>query len=168
MLNPIDVFILVVLAISLGVAFLRGLVQESVSLATWIAAAAAGYWGSEPAAPYLSWLIAHETARRVLAGVGVFVLVLILGGVLNRLLSQSVRRLGLSGMDRLLGMGFGAFRAIALITVAVLLAQLTNLPRSDWWLQSRLIPYFLPLATQLREKLPMDARADFLSEADTR
>ena len=43
MLNPIDAFILVVLAVSLGVAFLRGLVQESVSLATWIAAAAAGY-----------------------------------------------------------------------------------------------------------------------------
>jgi len=141
-LNPVDVLILVTLIISLGVAFLRGLVQEAMSLATWVAAVAAGYLLAEPVQPYLAGLVAHATARRVLAGALIFVLVLITGGLLNRFLSQGVRRLGLGGMDRLLGLGFGALRATALITVVVMLLQLTRLPQHEWWVQSRLLPYF--------------------------
>ena len=91
----------------------------------------------------------------MLAGGLIFVLVLIMGGLLNRFLSQGVRRLGLGGMDRLLGLGFGALRATALITVVVMLMQLTRLPQHEWWVQSRLLPYFLPLATQLRRPSPL-------------
>jgi len=156
-LNPVDVLILVTLIISLGVAFLRGLVQEAMSLATWVAAVAAGYLLAEPVQPYLAGLVAHATARRVLAGALIFVLVLITGGLLNRFLSQGVRRLGLGGMDRLLGLGFGALRATALITVVVMLLQLTRLPQHEWWVQSRLLPYFLPLAAQLQAALPAEA-----------
>lgn len=168
-MNPVDVLILVALVISLGVAFLRGLVQEAMSLATWVAAVAAGYLLAEPVQPYLTGLVAHATARRVLAGGLIFVLVLITGGLLNRFLSQGVRRLGLGGMDRLLGLGFGALRATALITVVVMLLQLTRLPQHEWWAQSRLLPYFLPLAAQLQAALPADAAIpDVASTADGR
>lgn len=164
-----DTLILVVLVISLGVAFLRGLVQEAMSLATWVAAVAAGYLLAEPVQPYLAGLVAHPTARRVLAGALIFVLVLIMGGLLNRFLSQGVRRLGLGGMDRFLGLGFGALRAAALITVVVMLLQLTRLPQHEWWMQSRLLPYFLPLAAQLQAALPAEAAIpDFASTADGR
>lgn len=166
-LNPVDVLLVVVLLISLGVAFLRGLVQEAMSLATWIAAAGAGYLFAEPLQPYLAGLVTHQIARRVLAGSLIFVLVLILGGLLNRFLSRGVRRLGLGGMDRLLGLGFGTLRAIALITVVVMLIQLTRLPEHEWWVQSRLLPYFLPLATQLQAALPAEVvKPDFPSMPD--
>ena len=59
-LNPVDVLIFVALLISLGVAFLRGLVQEAMSLATWIAAVAAGYLLAEPMQPYLTGLVTHQ------------------------------------------------------------------------------------------------------------
>lgn len=168
-LNPVDVVLVVVLLISLAVGLLRGLVQEAMSLATWVAAVAAGYLLAEPVQPYLAGLVAHPTARRVLAGALIFVLVLIVGGLLNRFLSQGVRRLGLGGMDRLLGLGFGALRAAALITVVVMLIQLTRLPEHEWWVQSRLLPYFLPLATQLRAALPAEvAKPDFPSMPDGR
>ncbi|GMV69406.1 MAG: hypothetical protein AMXMBFR76_18450 [Pseudomonadota bacterium] len=156
MVNPIDVLILVVVAISLGIALLRGLVQEALSLATWFAAAAAGYWGAAAVQPYLSGLIAQDGLRHVVAGVLVFAVVLILGGLINRMMGQTIRRLGLGGVDRLLGMVFGAARATALITLAVMLAQLTPLPRSDWWARSALVPYFLPLAARLQARLPAD------------
>lgn len=155
-LNPVDVLLVVLLVISLGVGLLRGLVQEAMSLATWIAAVGAGYLCAEPMQPYLAGLVTHQTARRVLAGSLIFVLVLIVGGLLNRILSQGVRRLGLGGMDRLLGLGFGALRATALISVVVMLVQLTRLPEHEWWVQSRLLPYFLPLAAQLRAALPAE------------
>lgn len=168
-MNPVDVLILMVLAISLGVAFLRGLVQEAMSLSTWVAATAAAYLLTEAVQPYLAGLVAHATARRVLAGSLVFILVLITGGLLNRFLSQGVRRLGLGGMDRLLGLGFGALRATALITVVVMLLQLTRLPQHEWWVQSRLLPYFLPLAAQLQAALPAEvAIPDLASTADGR
>ena len=156
MVNPIDVLILVVLAISLGIALLRGLIQEALSLATWLAAAAAGYWGAAAVQPYLSGLIAQDGLRHAVAGVLLFVVVLILGGLLNRMMGQTIRRLGLGGIDRLLGMVFGAARAAALITLAVMLAQLTPLPRSEWWVRSALVPYFVPLAARLQARLPAD------------
>lgn len=158
MVNPIDVLILVVVAISLGIALLRGLVQEALSLATWVAAAAAGYWGAAAVQPYLAGLIAQDGLRHVVAGVLVFAMVLILGGLINRLMGQTIRRLGLGGVDRLLGMAFGAARAAALITLAVMLAQLTPLPRSEWWVRSALVPYFLPLAARLQARLPADVQ----------
>lgn len=157
MLNPVDVLILVIIIISLGVAFLRGFMQEAMSLGTWIAAAMAAYWLAEPMQPYLAGWVDHPAFRRILAGSIIFVLVLIIGGLLNRFLSRGVHRLGLGGMDRLLGLGFGALRATALITVLVLLAQLTPLPEHAWWAQSRLLPYFLPLAAQLQAHFPEEA-----------
>ena len=159
MMTPLDVALMVVMLISLSVGLLRGLVQEAVSLATWIAATGAGYLSADAVQPYLAGLVSHTAARRLLAGGIIFVLVLITGGLLNRLLSRGVRRLGLGGMDRLLGMGFGVLRAAALITVAVMLLQLTRFPEHEWWIQSRLIPYFLPLAAQLRADLPTDPRS---------
>ena len=164
MLNPIDVLILVVVVISLGLALLRGLIQETLSLATWLAAAAAGYWGAATIQSYLSGLITSDGLRYVTAGALLFVVVLIIGGLINRMVSRMVRRLGLGGVDRLLGMGFGALRATALITLGVLLAQLTPLPQSQWWARSTLVPYFVPLAAQLQARLPKDAPSPLPAE----
>jgi len=50
-----------------------------------------------------------------------------------------------------------------------MLLQLTRLPQHEWWVQSRLLPYFLPLAAQLQAALPAEAAIpDFVSTADGR
>ncbi|MFN9738466.1 MAG: CvpA family protein, partial [Pseudomonadota bacterium] len=80
------------------------------------------------------------------------------GAVLMWLLRKAVRSTGLTGNDRLLGLLFGAARGVLLVTVLVVLAGLTPLPRDPWWAQSRLIPWFQGIAVGLAPHLPARLR----------
>jgi membrane protein required for colicin V production len=72
----------------------------------------------------------------------------------NILVAQIVQHTGLTGTDRLLGIVFGLLRGVALITVLVLLAGLTPLPKDPWWSQSLFLPHFQNAALWLRNFLP--------------
>ena len=72
-----------------------------------------------------------------------FVLTLIVGGIVNYVISQLVDKTGLTGTDRVLGAAFGLIRG-ALIVAAILffLDTFTNFEQTDWWKESKLIPHF--------------------------
>jgi membrane protein required for colicin V production len=55
-----------------------------------------------------------------------------------------------SGMDRFLGVVFGALRGMVLIGVFVILGQLLRLDGEHWWRQSLLIPYGESVANGVR------------------
>lgn len=80
-----------------------------------------------------------------------FVLVVVAGAVVNRLIGMAVRKTGLSGTDRVLGMGFGFVRGVLLVGLLVLGAQVLELDREPWWDESRLVPYGLQVADQIRD-----------------
>ena len=77
------------------------------------------------------------------AMVALFVLTLIVGGIVNYVISQLVDKTGLTGTDRVLGAAFGLIRG-ALIVAAILffLDTFTNFEQTDWWKESKLIPHF--------------------------
>ncbi len=56
-------------------------------------------------------------------------------------------------MDRFGGMIFGAVRGMVVVTVVVILAGLTPLPKDSWWTESTVIPPFQLLAVWLRDHL---------------
>ena len=58
-------------------------------------------------------------------------------------------------MDRFGGMVFGVFRGMTLVTVIVILAGLTPLPKDSWWMKSTLIPPFQLLAVWLRDHVSL-------------
>ena len=72
-----------------------------------------------------------------------FVLTLIVGAIVNYVISQLVDKTGLSGTDRVLGAIFGLVRG-ALIVAALLffMDTFTNFEQTDWWKESQLIPHF--------------------------
>ncbi len=72
-----------------------------------------------------------------------FIITLILGAMVNHILSEIVQFTGLTGTDKMLGMIFGGLRG-ALIVAATLLFLDTLTPSSDslWWQNSILIPEF--------------------------
>ena len=63
-----------------------------------------------------------------------FVLTLIVGAIVNYVISQLVDKTGLSGTDRVLGAIFGLVRG-ALIVAALLffMDTFTNFEQTDWW-----------------------------------
>lgn len=157
----VDYAILGILLISSFISLVRGFVKEALSLAGWILA----FWISLSFAVPLSKLLAASmedpTLRLILAFAALFILTLIVSAVINFFASRLVQRTGLTGTDRFLGVIFGFLRGALLVSVLVLLAGLTTLPKEAWWDDSFLLFRFQAIAMWIRELLPADVAASF-------
>lgn len=153
-LNWADYTILVVLAFSVIISLIRGFVREAMSLITWVAA----FWIAFTFYGILSSMLEGDihsaNLRMIVAFGGLFLATLIIGGLINYLIGHLVDRTGLSGTDRVLGLGFGFARGVLLVTVMLMLAELTPMPNDVWWRTSVLIPQFQPIEKWLRGYMP--------------
>ena len=150
----VDYLILGVCGISILVGSLRGLIKEAFSLAVWVAAFLVAFQYSGAIAENMLSSVSLPSARSALAFSGLFILVLVIGGLVTYLLGQLVEKTGLSGTDRMLGGIFGAIRGLILIVAIILVAGLTPIPRDPWWGESRSIQSLMPLADWAATFLP--------------
>ncbi len=151
-MNWADWAIIAILSLSMLISICRGFVKEAMSLAVWFAAGSIATLFYQSMATYLVNLINTVSLRFVAAWIGLFVAVLIIGGVLNYLLGKLVSATGLSGTDRLLGIFFGAARGgIIIMAVLVILPSVLPVEQDSWWQQSILIPQFLRFEGWARE-----------------
>ena len=127
-MNWPDYAILAVMAISIGVGALRGFIMEVFSLLVWVAAFGVAYHFAGDVAVLMEGSVTLPSARIAMGFTGLFIAVLLVGGLINYLLGRLVESTGLSGTDRLLGGVFGAARGLALVLVLLLVAGLTPLP----------------------------------------
>ena len=149
-----DYVIFGVIAISILVGAIRGFVKEAFSLAVWAAAFLVAFQYSGALALQLENHIELPSARTSLAFAGLFLSVLLVGGLLTFLVGKLVEKTGLSGTDRLLGGVFGGVRGLALVLAMMLVAGLTPVPQDPWWQQSRTIQSLMPLAEWSAQYLP--------------
>ena len=137
----IDIAITVVVLVSIGVGFARGLVKEAMSIASLLVAVWAAFnFGAEVGTLSNSWLSSPELQLwfgRIL----LFIVILMLGGLLGWGVAKLVRLSVLSGTDRVLGMIFGLARGAVLIAVVVIAGQYAEFDDNGWWEESVLIPY---------------------------
>jgi len=149
-----DYIVLAIIAISILVGAIRGFVKEAFSLIVWAAAFMIAFQYSGALAIHLEDHIALPSARTSLAFAGLFLSVLLVGGLLTFLVGKLVEKTGLSGTDRLLGGAFGGVRGVALVLAMMLFAGLTPVPQDPWWQQSRAIQSLMPLAEWSTGYLP--------------
>ena len=138
----IDWAILIVIGLSAGISLLRGFVREALSLAGWILAffVAKGFY--QEFSSLLESSIETPSLRYAVSWAALFILTLTVSGLINYILSQLIEKAGLSGMDRIMGMAFGALRGVLLVSVAVLLLrEFTPVEQDKWWIKSELIPH---------------------------
>lgn len=152
--NWADYAIIGIIVFSALISLIRGFVREALSLVTWIAALWLAYKFTPLFSSYLTQYIHSPTIRFVVGFFIIFIVVLIIGALINFTISSLVVRTGLSGSDRVVGLVFGAARGILLIGILVLLAGLTTMPKSAWYEQSQLIPNFNGLSAWLKQILP--------------
>lgn len=157
----LDHVILGIIAVSALISLFRGFFKEAISLATWALAFVLSMKFAEPVAALLPFELENPRLMLGIAFVTVFVLILILGGVVNMLVGKLVKKTGLSGTDRSIGLVFGLLRGVAIAGILVLMAGLTSLPAQEWWKQSTLVPYMQELALWMRGYLPDDLAANF-------
>jgi membrane protein required for colicin V production len=153
-MNWPDYAILAVIAISMGVGALRGFIKEVFSLLVWAAAFLVAYRFGGDVATLMEDSVSLPSARTAMGFTGLFIAVLLVGGLLNYLLGRLVETTGLSGTDRLLGGVFGAVRGLALVLVVLLVAGLTPLPADPWWQESQTIARLMPLVERAASYLP--------------
>jgi len=149
-----DYAILAVIAVSVLVGALRGFIREVFSLAVWFAAFFVAFHFSGDVADLMADTVTLPSARTAMGFAGLFIAVLLVGGLLNYLLGKLVDSTGLSGTDRLLGGVFGALRGLALVVVVLLVAGLTPLPADPWWKESATIARLMPLVEWSAAWLP--------------
>lgn len=153
-----DYAILATILISLLVGLLRGFIKEVFSLAIWaLAFLVAHHYGGNVAA-LMEDHVALPSARLAMGFAGLFIGVLLVGGLVNYLVGRLVESTGLSGTDRLLGGVFGAARGLAIVIACLLVMGFTPLPADPWWKESALIPRLLPMLQWSAAFLPQNLR----------
>lgn len=155
-MNWVDAVIVVVIVLSAGVGFIRGFGREIFGLAAWVVAFYLAFHFSPNLSAWMTGWISARTPRLVLAFAIIFVLVVILGAIINVALGRLINNSGLAGTDRMLGVGFGVLRGIALLVMLVLLAGVTSIPRDTWWQDSVLMHHLETGALAVRPYLPSD------------
>lgn len=141
-MNWIDFTIIGIIGFSSLVSLIRGFIKEALSLVTWGCAFYVASHYFYLLADFLTGFQQPMVRNGIAIGI-LFILTLIVGALVNYVISSLVEKTGLSGTDRVLGVCFGALRG-GLIVAAVLffLDTFTAFSKSPDWAQSQLIPQF--------------------------
>ncbi len=154
----VDWVIIGVLLASVSISFVRGFVREGLSLLSWIAA----LWLATRYTPTVSDLLAGKISNIVvrlpLSFLIILVTVLIASGLVNKLISALMHRVGLGIWDHLVGACFGFIRGMLIVSVLLLMVQMSSFSESDWWKDSLLIPMFHFILQWMQHLLPDSIR----------
>ncbi|AAQ60187.1 CvpA family protein [Chromobacterium violaceum] len=149
-----DYIAIAIIAGSVLMALMRGLIAEVLSLGSWLIA----FWCAKQFSPlvtdFLPSSLQSEGLRMVAGFVLVFFLVWLATALLRVTLTGLVDSIGLGAINRLLGGVFGLARGMVLVTALVLLGGLSSLPQKPMWRNAVLAAPFESLALSLRPWLP--------------
>ena len=149
-----DIALLAIIGASALFGFMRGFVGTLASIVAWVLA---GYLAFRFGAETAFWLSddGMPTAGELLAGYALsFVMVLVFVGLVGWAVKSLVHSVGLSGLDRLLGLALGLLRGVFIACVIVLLLGFTDLPEQPGWGKSRVLAWLQPGAEYLAGWLP--------------
>jgi membrane protein required for colicin V production len=145
-----DYGVIAIVVASLALGLWRGLIGEVLALLAWILAALAA-WQFGPEIGALMTAI-EDPGLRLLAGYGaVFLGVLLVLGVLRLAIRGLLKALGLTAVDRLLGVCFGIARGMLIVLILVAVGGMTSAPKQPWWQKAALAP---PLETAVLASKP--------------
>jgi membrane protein required for colicin V production len=150
----IDYAIVAVIGLSVITGFFRGFIKELIALCVWILAIWLAISYSSVIDPWLKPHIQDKTVRTAVAFIAILLATIIVGGLFNAILSFILRRSGLSGTDRLLGMGFGLVRGVFIVALLMVVVKMTSLTNKEYTNQSHLYAKFDPLVDWLSGYMP--------------
>lgn len=153
----IDYVLLGAFAVSVVIGFFRGFFREALSLVNWALALWLAWRFSGLLDPLLA-AVSSPVLKLWLGRVVVFVGALLAGGLVGHLIVLLVRKSGLTGVDRTLGMVFGAGRGVLVVGALVIVFQMLEMNREPWWEESVIVPRTAELTQALREYIDAGLR----------
>ena len=135
-----DDVVIIILAASVVISLMRGLVREILSLGSWVVAfVLANAYGAE-LAKMLPAAVPGEVVRTMVGFVALFIGVRIVMGLVSVAISALVSAAGLGIVDRGLGAVFGFARGIIFVFAAVIVCGMTDMPQQAFWKNALLSP----------------------------
>jgi len=166
-INILDIAVIGVLLVSALFAYARGFVHEVLSVAGWIGAIFATFYGFPFLKPYVREWIAVELAADLTAGVIIFIVSLVFLSYLTRSISKMVQSSALNALDRALGFLFGLARGAVVVCLAYIGVELVIAEddRPEWLTSAKSMELIQPGSEKLRAMLPDHAASDPVAEA---
>ena len=115
--------------------FFNGFTKEFFSVAAWLFSLAAAWFFGPILFPYLEEYIVNQEVKKVVSFIGLFLILFIIFKFVGSFLSKTFNILGLGGLDKILGLGFGGLK-VSIILLSVFLLSIDFLEEKDWWLES--------------------------------
>jgi membrane protein required for colicin V production len=140
-INGLDLAVILVLLVSALLAFLRGFVQETLSVGAWIGATFGALYGVRYVHPYAREIIPLDWAADAAATVVLFLAILFVLSIITNVIARSVQRSSLNPLDRSLGFLFGLVRGAVILSVALII--------SDWLMKADARPHWMKAARTL-------------------
>lgn len=155
----LDGIVLTVVLLSALLAMFRGFIREVLSIAAWVAAAAAAYVFHKPLLPHLKPYLGQvpDTVALGIAAAIVFVVTLLIVSYITMKISDFVLDSAFGPLDRSFGFLFGAARGLLLLVVAMLFFD-WFVPNPPAWVSgAKSRPLLSFLGNRLVQMLPEDA-----------
>jgi membrane protein required for colicin V production len=162
-MTALDIIVLFLIGAGAIFGFMRGFVQEALSLIAWILVIAAVRILHGPVASALADTVGSEAGAAVLAFLAIIVITYALGRWLAKRIGEKSRKSALGPIDRVLGFGFGALKGLIGATLLFLLLVMIydtafggKAKRPEWMTGSRTYPLLNAsgdaLSTFIRER----------------
>ena len=156
LLSAVDWILLAVLGLSLLLGFWRGIVQELLSLAGWVAAFYVSQMYAPQAAAWLPMAGSSQMLRYAAGFVVVFVAVLVATVLVSFVVKKLVSAVGLGPLDRLLGSVFGLMRGVVILLAVTILVGMTPMRETMAWKQAQGAIWLQKLLHVFKPVLPAD------------
>ena len=115
--------------------FFNGFVKELFSAAAWIVSLALAWLYGPLLFPYVQDFIEADTIKNIISFILFFLISFILLKIIGSIVSKFFSAIGLKGLDKLLGLFFGALKTVAILS-SVFIFNLNYLDKNQWWLDS--------------------------------
>ncbi|GAA0474559.1 hypothetical protein GCM10009096_15120 [Parasphingorhabdus litoris] len=146
-MTSLDIFVLLLMGGAAIFGFLRGFVQETLSLIAWLLVVFAVRFLHTPVTEFFISPIGNEGGASVLAFGSIVIVTYALGRWVAKSIGSKSRKSLLGPIDRVLGFGFGLVKGLIGATLAYLLVVLVydtiygaGEPRPEWIVDSRTYP----------------------------
>lgn len=166
-----DIVVLAVITVSALIAFLRGVIRETLTILGMLGGLAAAFYGGPILVPHMEqWLgvkegvepekllgvLPYDILANLLSYGIIFVVVVIVLSIISHMLAETARSIGLGPIDRTLGVIFGIARGVILLGIIYLPFHVIagEEQKETWFKDSKTFFYIEQTSVALANLLP--------------
>jgi membrane protein required for colicin V production len=165
-MTALDIIVLFLLGSGAAFGFLRGFVQEALSMIAWVLIILAVRMFHAPATAALAEAVGSDSGAAMLAFLALVIVIFAVGKWIAKSIGARSRRSLLGPIDRMLGFGFGMVKGLIIATLLFLLFVMgfdlvygADEGRPEWMTSSRTYPLLNASGDALSEFVREQRRA---------